>query len=611
MKQLELKSHLLAAAALVALVLAAYANTYNASFHLDDYFNIIENPLVVDMKYFLNPSLAQEYAPGEYFLRRIFGFFTFAVQYQSVGENVFWYHAINTLIHLAATLLVYGVTFELIAHSPALRGLAASNRARWCAGVAAALFAAHPVQTQAVTYIVQRFASMAAMLCFAAIYLYLRMRRARGSSARWALMALALACAMLAVLTKENAALLPAFLLLIEFAFFDAPSWRKRLLLIAPFVAVAMWVPVNLVYLSDKDVGAALRLQTDLSRADYFLTQLRVMATYLRLLVLPVGQNLDYEYAISTSLGAAEILSALLHAGLLGAGGWMLVQGRRGAPRLLLPGFGICFYYLAHAAESSVFPIRDVIFEHRLYLPSLGAFIAVAWAAMLTGPERQLRTRAALCMLVICALVAATLARNETWRTERSLWQDNMLKSPNKARPLAAYGLAQFHEGQVHDSIDTFKRALAIEDMASTHNNLGNAYLFLKQLDEAEAQFKLTLTMRPKHIPALNNMAQVNLGRKRPELAAHYALKAIRLAPDHAPSYVRLGKAFIMMQQPQEAIKALNEALRLSPTLSEAHRAMADALDATGDAQSASMHRELANRNLGAPRLWTKALPHE
>jgi hypothetical protein len=132
------------------------------------------------------------------------------------------------------------------------------------------------------------------------------------------------------------------------------------------------------------DIDRTTRLLTPVSRYESLLAQFRVLMTYLRLLFLPVGQNLDFDYAISRSLlEPATLASFLFLAGLLGGALMLLWRSRQGDPVLRLAAFGILWFFLALSVESSVIPIADVIFEHRMYLPRQGSCFLAAAGALL------------------------------------------------------------------------------------------------------------------------------------------------------------------------------------------------------------------------------------
>ena len=181
--------------------------------------------------------------------------------------------------------------------------------------------------------------------------------------------------------TKEIAFTLPFAIVMYELLFVSA-TWRERLRWVAlPLVTAipsfAMLTEIGV------DNAEAFALPSSVGpgqfgRLEYLLTQPRVVVTYLRLLVFPVGQNVDPDYPLHMTVDWEVALSAVLLAALLGAGAWLAVRGRRRAlPHALVAGFGILFFFLSLSIESSVVPISDLMQEHRLYLPNVGAFMAV------------------------------------------------------------------------------------------------------------------------------------------------------------------------------------------------------------------------------------------
>ncbi|HSN14587.1 MAG TPA: hypothetical protein VLT61_08135, partial [Anaeromyxobacteraceae bacterium] len=265
----------LAPALLIVVVGAvAYSNSFSVPFQFDDLVVITGEPAITGF----HPSLAS---------RRFLGDLSFALSYRWFGERTAGYHVVNLLVHLANALLVLRIVRQLWRTEP-LRASAWSRRGEAVALVTALLFVAHPIQTQAVTYVVQRYASLAAMFFLASVssWVAFRQARTRGSSLGW--YAAFLASAAAACWTKENACVLPLAVVAVEGIFFDAPL-RRRALWLSPFLAAAaaagVAIAVRGVTLAQLD--AMTRVDTDLPRADYLLTQLRVVATYLRLLVLP------------------------------------------------------------------------------------------------------------------------------------------------------------------------------------------------------------------------------------------------------------------------------------------------------------------------------------
>lgn len=473
---------------LVILVgLLVYSNTINSSFQFDDLNYIINNPAMMNWDYFTKQEAMQalEVDPnlGAHFRNRIVGFFTFAINYRIHTDDPRGYHLVNLLIHIVTALGLYKLISELF-KSPALRGISAlgGQVAFWCA----LLFVCHPIQTQAVTYIAQRFTSLAAMFYIGALWLYVRSRLEAAAERSVKLYAYAMLAGFLAVKTKEIAVTLPAMALLLELCFFEA-DWKFRARRLVPMFLMALIVPLTIMYQKGFDIQGAMGAANfkNVPRYEYFLTQFNVMATYLRLMVLPVSQNLDYDYPLVKS--ASQIIgAALLHMALLGAGLWMMIKGRRRCMGLmLLAGFGIWWFYIAMAVDSSVIPLQDIINEHRVYLSAAGfAMVAVAAALWLMG-RVPARAVVAVGVVATLALSGAAYARNRVWKDELTLWKDIAAKSPNKARVHNNLGHYLNLEGDSGQAMAEFERAVELDPQySSAFFNLGKVY---KEFDTKRA----------------------------------------------------------------------------------------------------------------------------
>ncbi len=390
-------AHRFPLAAVFFFALLAYSNSFTGSFVFDDIQHVRDNLRIRDLG-----ALASwaGYLPLRH---RFVGYLTFAVNYALGRLDVSDYHLVNFLIHAVNAGLVYALVL-LCFRTQRLRSSALAGSAQAVAFFAAALFATHPLQTQAVTYIVQRFTSLAALFYLLTVVLFLRWRlhRAAGDGSRakrTVLYAGLLLTAILGMKTKETVFTVPLAVILCELTFFEPLAWRRRLFLL-PIASTMLVIPLTLlseVPVSATALGQATRVQTTVSRLDYLLTQAPVVLTYLRMLVWPTGQNLDHDFPVAHRLFEPRVLGSLLALSALLAVAVLLylrtALGRgRGAvdPGARLAGFGIAWFFLALAVESSVIPIVDVIYEHRVYLPSVGIFCSVGvLLALLAPPGRS------------------------------------------------------------------------------------------------------------------------------------------------------------------------------------------------------------------------------
>jgi hypothetical protein len=304
---------------LIAIVgLISYSNSFIVPFQFDDLHNIAENPVVHDLDNFTSSLSGYNYNP-----RRVVGYFTLALNYHVGGTDVTGYHIVNLIIHLINSLLVYFLVV-LTFRTPYFRTVESGGEqscfGRFIALFTALLFVVHPVQTQAVTYIVQRFTSLATLFYLLSVVLYVwgRITGVERSGGRAVILyVLSVLSAVLAMKTKEIAFTLPLAVVLYEWIFFQVP-WRKRVLVLLPVLLTLIIVPLSVMG-TDKPLGEVLsdlseksRIQTDIPRWDYLVTQMRVITTYIRLIFLPVNQNLDYDYPVYRSLFDPPVLMSFL-----------------------------------------------------------------------------------------------------------------------------------------------------------------------------------------------------------------------------------------------------------------------------------------------------------
>jgi hypothetical protein len=527
---------------LVAVATAiAYSNTLRATFHFDDYGTIVENPVIRDLGRAWSAS-----GP------RWLGDLTFALNFRLGGLDVAGYHVANLLIHVGNGLLLFALVATSL-QTPRLRNATAGPLVRGYLPLAAALiFALHPVATQAVTYVVQRFASLATLFFLASVLLHARARLAleAGRRVTWGaavLLGLSVAASAAAMKTKEIAFTLPLVLALYEWLFFEGS--RRRFLLILPCAATALLVPfAHSGRLIDPELLGAET--TAISRPVYLLTQTRVVATYLRLVVAPVGQNLDYDFPVSVSLLDTRVLLALgVLAAVTGVATWLLIAARRaGSAPGVLAFFGTAWFFVTLAVESSFIPIRDVIYEHRVYLPLAGAAIVLG-TAVLEVAGRALRRgspplRCAAALLVTAApLGAATWARNRVWKDDLTLWRDVAAKSPDKPRAHSSLGLAYAERGETREAIAEYRVALRLQPWnPNALYNLGNAYRLTGDLEDALRLYERAVMVAPGLAMAHNNLGALYQAMGRADDAERELREALRLSPGLAEARVNLDR---------------------------------------------------------------------
>ncbi len=571
----------LSVAGLLLLASVCYLNVVDAPFQFDDMAQVVKDPLTDTTK-------ALTMANDNRYLVRL----TFSLQRRMGIDGPLGFRVVNILIHACNGILLW-VFIRTLWRSPKLAAAGNAGRREWLAFFSAALFIVHPVQTQAVTYIAQRFSSLAAFWSLIALISYARFRIAgdarRMAGGMWyCLTLLAVAAAMR---SKETAFTLPFAILLAEMVFFSGPP--KRALPLIPILVLTLIIPLTLLGLNRPlgdligDISQVSRETVLLSRGEYAMTEVRVLVTYLRLLVFPVNLTLDYDYPAVSSLLSLPVLLSFLVNVLMLAGAAMALRYGKSMRGLLMAGFGILFFYLALFVESSVIPIRDVIFEHRLYLPAAGIFLAMPVFAdriLLPAAGRPYyRIAFVLAFAMLLLLGAGTVVRNQVWHRPDTLWMDAAAKAPNEARPYNNLGFTYIGKGDPSRAVGLFLRAIQVDPLhASSYNNLGHAYMQLGEPAAAERYLKLAIQLSDTYADPLINLGVVYNGLGRYGEALLLFRRALQLQPNSAGIYNNMGISCMMMQDSLQGIRYFEEAVRIDPSYAAARNNLDAALHGIG-----------------------------
>ncbi len=524
---------------LLAAGILAYLDSFSGPFVFDGAENIQQNLAI--------RKLWPPWAPMAG-TNRPLGLWSFALNYALGGLNVWGYHAANLAIHLAAAMVLWGIVRRTLSHGRLAARFAAA--ADGLALVVALLWLLHPLQTQSVTYIYQRFESLMGLWFLLTLYCFIRgaewdspifanakigtVTAIRGASAEGsgvrgqgsgpdshpssfilpplAWYAGSVACCLLAVMTKEVAAVAPLLVLWYDRAFV-ASSWREIFRRRWAFYGglAGTWPVLAAIIFSQagKYPKAGLLVVENLSPLQYALSQPAVIAHYLRLCFWPTGLCLDYGWPVAER--AAEILPPLLLIGaLLALTVWAVFRW---------PAWGFLggWFFLILAPTSSVFPIKNLAFEHRMYLPLaavatgvvLGGWVAGQWLvrrATISLLASQI-IAAALVPLAAVALGVLTFRRNLDYRSDLSIWEDTVAKAPNNAG--ARYNLAKAlaWRGQFDRALTQYQKILEIKpDYAEAHNNLATIFVQFGRVNEAIDHYRKSLQIRPAYAKAHNNL---------------------------------------------------------------------------------------------------------
>lgn len=548
-----------------------YFNTFDAPFLFDDYTNIANNILIRNIWNFIPPSGSRD-----------IGYLTFSLNYYFSMLNVNAYHVTNTLIHICNAIIVYFLYSILLKN---LLPDSSSTKNRFIAVFTSLIFLVHPIQTGAVTYIVQRFTSLSTLFFLFSVIMYIKasidysLNRRFLSKKHLLYYFLSIFSAILAMKTKEITLTLPLIILMCEFFLrfgINKDNYRaKSVIYLMPFMLTFLIIPLRFIN-TDVPIGELLgeiseksKEAENIGRAEYLFTQFRVITTYIRLMFIPAGQNLDYDYRISRSfLEPSVLLSLSLHL-LIISSAFLIFSRFRKDNALIIP-FGIFWFYITLSVESSIIPIRDVIFEHRLYLPSSG-LISSFLTGLFISTEGLLKekSRNFLIVFIVSVLIifsALTINRNMLWQDGLSIWQDTIEKSPFKSRPYSNLANLYQEKRMYAEAEKNYLKAIELSPSSSgLHNNLGNVYKAQTRYTEAIDEYTKAIDLDPKFAEAYFNLgvSLSDLGQK--ENALFNLNKAIEFSPLMFDAYISLGNVYDDMGRKAEALEAYTKSLEINP----------------------------------------------
>jgi tetratricopeptide (TPR) repeat protein/uncharacterized membrane protein YwzB len=551
------------------------------------------------------------------------GIFSLALNYHFNQLNVRNYHLVNLTIHLINACLVFWLTL-LIFSSPALKNDQLIKHKKAIAFFMALLFVSHPLATQSVTYIVQRYSSMVAMFYLLSLILYVKARLSnRGNISKILLFTGSLISALLAMLTKENAFTLPFAILLFELFFLQTMKLSinfrdyRVILLIIAFLGMIIFIPSKYSFGIFKPIPPSNGHAYTITSVNYLFTQFSVIVKYIQLLFLPVNQILDYDFPISnTFFEIRTLLSFLLLLSLV-------ILGIFSFKRYRIISFGIFWFFLTLSVESGFIPINDVIFEHRTYLPSFGFFLILASGIYLLLWNKNKYFAISIFVIIIGSNSWLTWERNKVWKDEFSLWNDNIANAPDLPRPFFIRGFAYGNLGQWDKSIADYSRAIRIyPEYTDAYYNRGNAYASIGQVNKAIDDYSRAISLNSDYKEALCNRgnAYEDLGQWDKAIADY--TRAIAIDPKFPMTWYNRGIACGKLEQWDKAIADYSKAIGNDPRYTDAYynrgvvyyhlkqweNAIADfsrAIAIDPDHLKAYSERAVAYANLGQ---WEKAI---
>ena len=574
-------------------ITAAYVTSFRGAFVFDDLHAIVENPTIRDLGRLDRILLAP--AEGGTIGGRPVVNLSLALNHAAGGLEPRGYHAVNLLVHVLAGLTLFGLVRRTLLRLPRFAADALP-----LALAVAALWALHPLQTSAVTYLVQRAESLMGLFYLLTLYCFVRgvdsphmggvlypdsaasnqsgnknpptQKHPRG----WFI--LSFICCLLGMGTKEVMASAPLLVLLYDRTF-GAGSWREAWRQRGRFHGALMgtWLLLAVLVLNTEGRGGSAGFGTAVTWWDYALTQCVAITQYLRLVLWPHPLVFDYGAPLYRSLSAVGPQAALLLL-LIVATGWALIR----KPAL---GFLGAWFFLILAPSSSFVPVAtQTMAEHRLYLPLAAGLMLLGLAAHTLASRRA--------VVVLFALAAGagvmTARRNLVYQSELTLWTDTVAHRPENPRAHTNLGIALVEAGRLPEAVSRFEDALSLDpDNAPTHLNLAHTLVALDRREEAIPHYSAVLRLAPddardapERLAAvcydLGNQAAARGGFEEAMTRYRQALAAV---PGHVAARNNLANALLVTGRVDEAIAEYREVLRTKPDAPQVRDNLARALE--------------------------------
>ena len=553
--------------------LLAYANSYKGAFLFDDFRAITYNESIRKLWPLINVLSPPFNSPvgGRPLLN-----LTFAINYALGGLRPWGYHAVNVAIHLAAGLLLWGVlrrlwplaVVEATTHREAAAGESSDNRATWLATVVSVIWIVHPLQTESVTYVVQRAEALVGLFYLLTVYCAIRGMQAMGRAAARCLVAAVAACG-LGMATKENMATAPLVVLLLDWAFFSKSVRAAMHLRWRLYAGLAgTWLILGaLMAHGPRSQSAGFHI-AGMGVWDYAASEPLVILHYLRLALWPHPLCLDYAWPVVRAWPAIVIPALVLSAAVV-ASIWAFRRGRA------LGVVGVCFF-VTLAPTSSVIPLKDLAFEHRMYLPLAAVVVAVVELGgrlievlgnVCSVPALQRQWMKGLVVVVIVGVLSGlTVRRNTQYQDPVGMWQDVATKRPDNVRAYVSLGVTLGEAGRHEEALRAYSQALQLDPgEKEAQANMGRALAKLERYDDAVAAYEKAVSLSPDDTTVRYNLGIAWEGAGRIDKAIECYKRVLQDNPDHLLARLSMGVCLEQSGDLAGAIEAYRGVLAAKP----------------------------------------------
>ena len=551
------QQYLLSIILIVIAGFSVYANSFDVPFYLDDDRNITENSSIRLIE--ITWDGLKEAAFKSPIKSRPVANVSLAFNYYFHGYEIWGYHFVNIAIHILTAVFLYFL-LRVMFNSPALKGRLDDKQQFFICLASALIWLVHPLNTQSVTYVIQRMNSLAAMFYVVSLFLYAKARMGEERNSLLLFIGCGLA-GLLAIGSKENAATLPFFIALYEWFFVQ--DLRKKWLYKALPVLIVLGGIGFYSYLGTPSLDrfAASFAHRDFTLSERLFTELRVVLFYLNLFVMPLASRLSLEHDFIISHSFLDPITTLFSAITIII---MMISAVFLAKRQRLIAFAILWYFGNLLIESSFISL-EIIFEHRTYIPTM-LLVPALLAYLINKKAVNNIPIMAVTAVVVIVLSFFTYSRNEIWRSPLKFWKNCVSVAPNNARAHNNYGVVLRENRLFDESIDEINKAISLKpDFVNAHVNLGNTYQKKGELQTAIAYFQKALVMKPDYAGVYSNLASIYVELGQFDQAEKYFRKNLEMNPESVLATVNLASILAGNNKIKEAIILFEKARDLSP----------------------------------------------
>lgn len=557
--------HLLFITAIFLLVFLSYSNTFKNDFIWDDEFLVINNSYIKNFSHITDifkTYLASSSGNINNFYRPIQEL-SYMIDYFLWGNKPPGFHLTSIFLHALCAIAVYILSLRLLKNSVA-------------AFVSGALFGAHPINTEAVTYVAGRADPLYLFFFLTSFILFLKSTDSliQKKGAKIGFYILSVFCYVLSILSKEIGIMLPSMLVIYIISFYSNRPIRNRLYALSiPFACVAFFYIVARKTFLDFSGIAPSFVMGKFNIYMRLLTTFKAIWVYIGLLIMPIGLHMERTIAVAQSILEPYSLLATLGILTLSLSIWRSYNYSKKI-------FFICiWFFIGLLPVSNIIPINSFIAEHWLYLPAISLYMLAGLSIAKIFDRRSDKpfsvSKIISGIFVLIAIFsfysALTIERNKDWKDEISFFKNTLKYSPNNARLHLNFGNTYSEHGQEENAIEEYKKAIELQPKyPEAYSNIGAAYISMGRYKEAKDSIEKAISLKPDFPNALYMLGSLYEREGDYKKAEGFYLKALNIMPDFIAAHMQLGRIYLNTGEREKAVFHWKNVLQIDPNFPEA-----------------------------------------